>query len=121
PYMLTHLPSVEHQPTISAALDTFYAAREQLTSHQQRRDAVRQQLVEARERLEKQRRSLATELKRADDLDRLRWEGEMIYGIRHTLSPGQTQLEVEGRSIELDPARTPVENAQDRFRAYDKA
>jgi predicted ribosome quality control (RQC) complex YloA/Tae2 family protein len=121
PYILTHLPNVERQPSISAALETFYAAREQLTSHQQRRDALRQQLLEARERLEKQRQSLAAELKRADDLERLRWEGEMIYGFLHALSPGQTQLEVEGRGIALDPARTPVENAQDRFRAYDKA
>src|SRR5262249_51686877 len=51
PYLLTLLPNVERQPAIGAALDTFYAAREQLTSHQQRRDAVRKQLLDARERL----------------------------------------------------------------------
>src|SRR5262249_24288693 len=90
-------------------------------AHQQRRDAVRKQLLDARERLEKQRQSLAAKLKRAEDLERLRWEGEMIYGFLHALSPDQTQLDVEGRSIALDPVRTPVENAQDRVRAYDKA
>jgi predicted ribosome quality control (RQC) complex YloA/Tae2 family protein len=121
PYLLTQLPNVERQPSISAALELFYEAREQLTSHQQRRAALRQQLTEARERLEWQRQGLATELKRADDLDRLRWEGEMIYAFMHSLTEDQTTLEVEGRTIALNPEQTAVENAQQRFRAYEKA
>ena len=121
PYALTHLGPFEPQPSISAALETFYTAREQLGSHQQRRAALRQQLLEARERLDRQRRLLAEELKRAQELDRLRWEGQMIYGFIHMIAPGQTELEVEGRRIALDPARTPVENAQERFIAYNKA
>jgi predicted ribosome quality control (RQC) complex YloA/Tae2 family protein len=39
----------------------------------------------------------------------------------HTLAPGQTALVVEERTITLDSTSTPVENAQERFRAYDKA
>jgi predicted ribosome quality control (RQC) complex YloA/Tae2 family protein len=121
PYALTHLAPFEPQPATSAALELFYAARERLSSHEQRRDAVRQLLLDARERLDRQRRLLGVELERAQDLERLRWEGEMIYGFLHALQPGQAALEVEGRSISLDPARTPVENAQERFHAYDKA
>jgi predicted ribosome quality control (RQC) complex YloA/Tae2 family protein len=121
PYALTHLPRFEPQPSISTALDTFYSARERLTAHGQRLDALRQQLLDARERIDRQRRLLSEELERARDLDRLRWEGEMIYGFLHTIESGQTVLEVEGRRIALDPARTPVENAKDRFHAYDKA
>lgn len=121
PYLLTHLAPVQPQPSISAALETFYATREQLTSHQQRRDTVRHQLEEARERLDRQRRLLAEEMARANDMDRLRWEGEMIYGFLHLIAPGQASLVVEGRAIALDPQRTPVENAQERFHAYDKA
>jgi predicted ribosome quality control (RQC) complex YloA/Tae2 family protein len=78
-------------------------------------------LAEAHERLDRQRRLLGEELARAQNLERLRWEGEMIYGFLHTIGPGQTTLEVEGHSIALDPAHTPVENAQARFHAYDKA
>jgi predicted ribosome quality control (RQC) complex YloA/Tae2 family protein len=121
PYLLTHMPGAAPAGSISAALDTYYTAREQLTSHQQRRDSVRQQLLDARERLDRQRHGLSSELKRAGELDQLRWEGEMIYGFMHTLAPGQASLTVEEHTIELDPTRTPVENAQDRFRAYDKA
>jgi predicted ribosome quality control (RQC) complex YloA/Tae2 family protein len=121
PYRLTHLPNVAPQPSISAALDAFYAAREGLASHQQRRAALAAALGESRARLERQRDQLTHELKQVAELDRLRWEGEMILGFMHTLAPGQTALEVEGRRIALDPARTPLENAQERFRAYDKA
>jgi predicted ribosome quality control (RQC) complex YloA/Tae2 family protein len=121
PYLLTHLAAATPSQSISAALDTYYTAREQLTSHQQRRDSLRQQLLDARERLDRQRYGLSTELKRAGELDQLRWEGEMIYAFMHTLAPGQTSLVVEGRTIALDTTHTPVENAQDRFRSYDKA
>jgi predicted ribosome quality control (RQC) complex YloA/Tae2 family protein len=121
PYTLTHLAPVEPQPSISAALETFYAARERLSSHEQRRAALREQLREARERVDRQRRLLGEELQRARDLDRLRWEGEMIYGFLHAIAPGQATLEVEGRTITLDPSRSPSENAQERFHAYDKA
>ncbi len=121
PYLLTQLPDAAPVKSISAALDAFYSAHEQLTAHNQRRDSVRQQLLERRERIDHQRQGLSTELKRAGELDRLRWEGEMIYAFMHTLAPGQASLVVEERTIALDPTNTPVENAQDRFRAYDKA
>ena len=121
PYPLTHLPEPAPVPSMSRALETFYSAYEQLSSHQQRRTALRSQLNDARERLDAQRSSLATQLERAGELDRLRWEGEMIYAFLHTLTPGQVALEVEERVIALDPRQSGVENAQERFRAYDKA
>jgi predicted ribosome quality control (RQC) complex YloA/Tae2 family protein len=121
PYQLTHLPGAGPAESISAALDIFYSARERLSSHDQRRDAVRKQLLDARDRIEHQRRGLAGELERAANLDRLRWEGEMIYAFIHSLAPGQNRLVVEGRPIELDPRLSPVENARARFAAYDKA
>jgi predicted ribosome quality control (RQC) complex YloA/Tae2 family protein len=121
PYLLTQLPDARPVGSISAALDAFYSTHEQLTAHNQRRDSLRQQLLERRERIDHQRQGLSAELQRAGELDRLRWEGEMIYAFMHTLAPGQATLVVEERTIALDPTRTPVENAQDRFRAYDKA
>jgi predicted ribosome quality control (RQC) complex YloA/Tae2 family protein len=121
PYALSHMPAWRPAASISAALEAFYAPRERLTAHSQRRTALRQRLLDARERLERQRAALASELERARELDRLRWEGEMIFAYLHTLAPGQAELEVEGRRIALDPRSSPVESAQQRFRAYDKA
>lgn len=121
PYEITHLPGARPCPSMSLALDEYYAARERLTAHQQRRDALRERLNEARERLERQRAALQSELQRAADFERLRWEGEMIFAFLHALTPGQDHVEVEGRTIALDPRKSPVECAQERFRAYDKA
>jgi predicted ribosome quality control (RQC) complex YloA/Tae2 family protein len=45
----------------------------------------------------------------------------MIFAFLHELQPGQRQLIVEGRTIQLDPQQRPVEAAQERFKAYDKA
>jgi predicted ribosome quality control (RQC) complex YloA/Tae2 family protein len=121
PYTITHLPGAQPQASISQALETFYAARESITHHQQRRDAVRQQLAPMRERLAHQLAQIEGELARTPDIERLRWEGEMIFAFLHSLAPGQTMLEVEGETIALDPAHRPVEEAQQRFRAYHKA
>lgn len=123
PYPLTHMQHAIPQPSMSRALETYFAAREHLTDHQQRREALRAQIMDVRERLEKQRASLNSELRQARDLERLRWEGEMIFAFLHTLEPRQTELRIEGdpRVITLDPLKGPVESAQERFRAYDKA
>lgn len=121
PYALTHHPSWAPLPTICTALDQFYTTHEQLGAHQQRRDHLRQQLLDTRERIDRQRRLIHEELEHAKERDRLRWEGEMIYGFLHTLTPGQSELDIEGQRITLDPKLTPIENAQARFHAYDKA
>lgn len=121
PYRMAQLPDVRPVASISEALDAFYAAAEQITAHAQRRDALKQRLLDVRERVQRQRDALGRELERANALERLRWEGEMIFGYLHTLDPGATELRVEDRVIKLDPDRTPVENAQARFREYDKA
>ncbi|MEI8306658.1 MAG: NFACT RNA binding domain-containing protein [Chloroflexales bacterium] len=122
-YALGHLPdvTVAPQPSISAALETFYAAREELTGHTQRRDALAQQLGASRERMARQHDQIGGELRKAGELEALRWEGEMIFAFMHELHPGQAALTVEGRAISLDPRRSPVEQAQERFKAYDKA
>jgi predicted ribosome quality control (RQC) complex YloA/Tae2 family protein len=121
PYAITHLPGAAPAASMSAALEEYYAAREELTGHRQRREALAQQLAAARERLARQREQLAAELAKAQELEQLRWEGEMIFAFLHELRPGQEALQVEGRSIALDPRRGPVEQAQERFRQYDKA
>lgn len=120
PYLLTHLRDATAAPSISAVLERFYDAREHVTAHAQRRSALMQQLRDVRERYERQRAALLGELERARALDRLRWEGEMIYAFMHELSPGARALLVEGQTIAISPAG-PVASALARFKAYDKA
>lgn len=121
PYHLTHLADAQPQETIQLAMERFYAAREHLTAHRQRRDAVQQQLDAARSRLQQQEQQIRQELERAQGLEQVREEGEMILAFLHLIEPGQTRLSVEGLDMTLDPNLSPVENAQRRFRSYHKA
>ena len=121
PYTLTHLAGVQAVAGMSDALEQFYAAREALTEHRQRRDALEQQLDATRTRIRRQHEQIAAELARAAELDQVRWEGEMIFAFMHSLQPGQSSLNIEGQTISLDPHRSPVEQAQERFRRYEKA
>ncbi|MBA3947884.1 MAG: NFACT family protein [Herpetosiphonaceae bacterium] len=121
PYHLDQYPLVERCTSISEAMERFFAVYAKTAAHATRRAALATRLAAVRLRYERQRDALARELERARAIDDLRWEGEMIYAYLHTITPGQTQLSVEDRLISLDPAQTPVENAQARFRAYDKA
>lgn len=121
PYRPLHLPGAVAMPSMSAALEEFYAARQQPLGRDQRRADLAARLHASREQLERQREQIAAELARANELDRLRWEGEMIFAFLHQLPRGATELVVEGERIALDPSRSPVEQAQERFKAYDKA
>ncbi len=121
PYHMAQFDDVRPVTSISEALHAFYASADQLTSHAQRRDRLIAQVQDIQTRYSRQREALERELARAETLERLRWEGEMIFGYLHSIAPGQTVLDVDGRPIKLDPDKTPVENAQARFREYDKA
>jgi len=92
-----------------------------VTAHAQTRDALADQVEELHRRAATKVDQLRTQLARADQLERLRWEGEMIFGYLHTLKPGQEELLLDTAVIALDPKLSGVENAQVRFREYDKA
>ncbi|GAC1384848.1 MAG: NFACT RNA binding domain-containing protein [Herpetosiphon sp.] len=120
PYALKQWESYEPRTTISAALEEFFAAEQESTQHGTRRLALMARLQQAYDRLQRQRNALVRELDRAQGIDQLRWEGEMIYGYLHAIAPGQRELIVDGKAIKLDPDKTAAENAQSRFRTYDK-
>ncbi|WP_322814694.1 Rqc2 family fibronectin-binding protein [Chloroflexus sp.] len=125
PYYPSHLAgdgaTVTVMPGMSAALEAFYTARQQPLGRDQRRADLLNRLRASREHIERQREQIAAELARTAELDHLRWEGEMIFAFLHQLPPQATELVVEGERIALDPKRSPVEQAQERFRAYEKA
>jgi predicted ribosome quality control (RQC) complex YloA/Tae2 family protein len=121
PYLLTHRAPYQTSASVSNVVEQYYNAREHLSGHEQRRTQLLAQILDTRERFDRQRRLLSEEIERAQNLEQLRWEGEMIYGFMYSLQRGQTSFEVDGVTIKLDPSRTPHENAQARFHAYDKA
>jgi predicted ribosome quality control (RQC) complex YloA/Tae2 family protein len=127
PYPIRHLEAagatLEATESISAAAEAFYAALETVAGHAQLKAAVRAELHERRDRLERRRRSLQAELDRAAGFERERHKGELILAYMYGLAPGQTRLEIpeEDLVIDLDPDRTPLEQAQALFREYQRA
>ncbi len=121
PYHPQHLGGGVAMASMSAALAAFYAARQQPLGRDQRRNELMERLQSAYQQLQHQREQITAELTRAAELDRLRWEGKMIFAFLHQIPRGSRELIVEGERIALDPQRSPVEQAQERFKAYEKA
>ena len=121
PFWLTQYATVEAYPTINQALAQAYMELDQQGNHVQLRDALVQQVAEWTKRAQTRAFQLRTQLEKAADLDLLRWEGEMIYAYLHALQPGQKELLLDNAVISLNPELSGVENAQKRFREYEKA
>jgi predicted ribosome quality control (RQC) complex YloA/Tae2 family protein len=127
PYALTHLASgnveLSAHDGISDAISSYYASLGSLGSHSALKGQVRAEIKETLGREERKLAALREQLRESEALEGLRHKGEMVLSYMHTLQPGQRRLELpeEGLVIELDPALTPVENAQAIFREYRKA
>lgn len=123
PYRLTHLPSAEIEPleSISRAVERGLApAAGPLPALPANRGLV--VAIDALiGRAERKRAALARALAGAEQSMRLRRAGQAVLANLTVIGPEQPVLEFEGEAIALDPARSPLENAQRLFREYRKA
>lgn len=111
----------------SAALAAFYGAPAGEEAYDAAKGPVRAAVAEAQAKLGA--RLAALELALTDDAERdaLRISGELILAYQYTLTPGQNELRAQydpdapAVVVALDPALTPLENAQRYFTRYDKA
>src|SRR5205814_3328075 len=122
PYPLRHLEAagaaLEPCESVSQAAERYFEALESLGGHSALREQVRAALAEMRGREERRLAALQEQLQRAEASEELRRKGEYLLGYMHTLTPGQRVLALpdEKLTIALDPALTPVENAQAYFK-----
>jgi predicted ribosome quality control (RQC) complex YloA/Tae2 family protein len=127
PYPLRHLEAagatLQMTDSVSAAAEAFFAAVEVMAGHTQLKAAVRAELDERRNRLERRRSALQGELDRAAGFERERRKGELLLAYMYGIQPGQTELQIpdEDLTIKLNPDLTPVEQAQAMFREYSRA
>lgn len=89
--------------------------------HAQRRARLIDAIGREKEKIRTRIRSLEDQHERAQSVERLRSWGELIYAYLWRIEPGQTELEVDGARIPLDPALSGKENAQEYFEQYRKA
>lgn len=113
--------------SVSAALTAYYGAMFGEDAYLAAKEPVREAIVEARARLNAKLASLERSMTDESEREVLRHSGELILAYQYTLEKGQTELraqyDVDGPEmvIRLDPALTPLENAQRYFARYDKA
>ena len=114
-------------PSISAAIARFAGSLRGLDAYHAAKEPARAALAEARAKLSAKAASLQRNLKDDSHLETLRQSGELILAYQFALADGQTELRAQydldapELLIRLDPERSPLANAQDYFRRYEKA
>ena len=117
PYALTQFeaPSVA-MASMSEALECFDAATAAPEPAKDAREERLEQLIaSATERATRRLAALRKELEESTAADEFQAAGEALLAFAHGLPAGTREFEHEGRTIELDPRRSVVENAQRYF------
>lgn len=126
-YPLTHLDGWQPVESISAAMTAYFGAPVGMDAYRAAKGPVREEVVDAIERVQHKLDALKREQSSAEEIEALRQQGELILAYASTLKPGQSllkaQYDPEGPvlDIPLDVSLSPVENAQKLFDRYDKA
>jgi predicted ribosome quality control (RQC) complex YloA/Tae2 family protein len=90
--------------------------------HAVRRDRILEEIETARDRVQQRLHSLEEQSRKAEDAEKLREAGELIYAYMWMVEPGMSEIETpEGVRITLDPTISASENAQEYFERYRKA
>ncbi len=110
----------EEVENISRAAEEFYGQTESIGGQSQRKAQIAEMIGGHHERLRRRAAAMEGSLKKAESADDLKRKGEAIYAHIWEIEPGQTKLQADGITVELDPDYTPSENAQHYFREYDK-
>ncbi len=121
PYELTHLQAqsqLEFPESISAAMQRYGGSMAAVVSHGQLRNQLLATLEKRANQVRQRLDSLRRQQKGAEDAQRLMEDGQLVLAYAYAIEPGQESLELEDRTIKLDPTLSPSENAQELFDAY---
>jgi predicted ribosome quality control (RQC) complex YloA/Tae2 family protein len=125
PYEPRQFPRCEKTRNISEAIWRYYDQRGLTDAYAAARESVQARITNTRARLDQRLRRLQMEIVDQSEIEDLRIAGELLLTYQHKVVPGASEVQVldysgEERSIDLDPTRTPVENAQVYFKRYEK-
>ncbi|MDK2784191.1 MAG: hypothetical protein PWQ86_276 [Bacillota bacterium] len=129
PFPLTLLGAFPREtfPTMSAALDFFYAKKEEEERFTSTRQNLMSWLKRAQERVEKKLGLHLEAVREASASEKYRRFGELLLANAYRIPAGTTEVELEDWEtgapvrIPLDPRFTPPKNAQVYFRRFAKA
>ncbi len=128
PYLMHPLDLQSSAPTVSAALERYFGARDRQDRLNQKSAAMVKLLKNHIERCEKKLAQQEEDLSNAAKMEEYRLMGELINANLWQLKKGQTEAvlpnfyDEEGGTltVPLDIQLTPVQNAQRYFRKYQK-
>lgn len=130
PYPLTHLAAgatVEAEASISRAVEAYFAPKEASERLEAQRLRLRGLVRAPLERAERRLAAIEEQLGQARRHLGARREGELLLAYQPELAAGQRAVVLEDYesgapvAIAVDPARSAVANAQERFRVYNRA
>lgn len=114
--------------TPSVLLDSFYSERVRIERMKQRSNDLLKMLVNTTERIGRKLAAQREELQQCGDREQLKVYGDLISANLYNMQKGQQSVKLwdfyhdnEEIQIELDPALTPVQNAQKYYKEYHKA
>ncbi len=114
--------------TASGLLDNFYSERDRIERMKQRSHGLLKLLVSATERITRKLASQEEELKECGERERLKTYGDLLNANLYQMQKGMDSVTLENFydemkpvNIPLDPALTPVKNAQKYYTEYRKA
>jgi predicted ribosome quality control (RQC) complex YloA/Tae2 family protein len=124
PYPLQHLPRTQSVETLSAAVEIYFT--EAASGYAAAKAPLLQAITETRQKLARRRERLAEDAAAQANPMVLKEKGEAILAFAYQIRPGQKELTVnfpadQPLKINLDPALSASENAQDYFGRYRKA
>jgi predicted ribosome quality control (RQC) complex YloA/Tae2 family protein len=129
PYLSRDLSRQQQQPTVSAALERYFGARDRQDRIAQKSASMVRLLKGHVERCEKKLSLQEEELASAQRMEEYRIMGDLINANLWQLKKGQTQAELSNfydenggmMTVPLDVQLTPAQNAQRYFKKYQKA
>lgn len=113
--------------SVSASMQQYFGAITGMDAYLEAKKPVQAAIDEAQAKLRAKIASLQKGLRDESELLRLRQSGELILAYQYALSAGQRELRAQYNPdqpellVTLDPERSPLENAQNYFRRYEKA
>ena len=114
-------------PSVSQAIAQYAGSLRGSDAYRAAKQPVEAAIVEAKAKVKAKAASLQRNLKDDRDLESLRQSGELILAYQYEIQAEQIELRAQydldtpALVIRLDPERSPLENAQDYFRRYEKA
>lgn len=116
------------EPGFSKLLDSFYYQRDREEQQRRRSNQLYKSLRTLRDRLERKLAQQKEEFARTENRDELRKRAELVTANIYRLKKGARLLECQDYydpeggaiSIELDPLKTPQQNAAAMYKEYNK-